>query len=195
MISDDGGDSFGPAVYAPTPRRSITGNARRRIRAHSATGYIRTAVDISSGKYRNRVYFVAADYEPAIDRYVARVWHTSDFGKTWKTAVASDAPAGDIANPAIAINRDGIVAVTWNDRRDDPQRRCWRLYAAISLDGGERFLPAQQLSRAPTCVNAASSWDTYGTALNADHTGRYLAHFQAEALIPLRFPMGGDTQG
>jgi hypothetical protein len=195
MISDDGGDSFGPALYAATPRLSITGNARRRIRAHSATGYVRTAVDISSGKYRNRVYFVAADYEPAIDRYVARVWHTSDFGKTWKTAVASDAPAGDIANPAIAINRDGIVAVTWNDRRDDPQRRCWRLYAAISLDGGERFLPAQQLSRAPTCVNAATNWDTYGTALNSDYTGRYLAHFQAEALIPLRFPMGGDTQG
>jgi hypothetical protein len=195
MTSDDGGDSFGPARYAPTPRLSMTGNSRRRLRAHSATGYVRAAIDASPGRFRNRLYFVAADYDPALDRYVARVWRTGDFGKTWGTAVAGDAERGDVANPAIGVNRDGIVAVTWNDRRDDPQGRCWRLYAALSLDGGEHFLPAQQLSDAPTCANDARNWDTYGNGLNSDQTGQYLAHFQTEALIPLRYPMGGDTQG
>lgn len=195
VTSDDGGDSFGPARYTPTSRLSVTGNARRRLRSISAGGVVRTAIDASSGRFGNRIYFVATDYDPTIDRYVVRVWYTADFGKTWGTAVASDAPRGDVANPAIAINRDGIVAVTWNDRRDDPQGRCWRLYAALSLDGSEHFLPAQRLSPAATCTNGPRNWDTNGSAFNSDQSGQYLAHFSSTAFIPTRFPMGGDTQG
>lgn len=195
VTSDDGGDSFGPARYAPTARLSVTGSPRRRLRGHSAVGYVRTALDASPGRFQNRIYFVAADYDTTIDRYVARVWHTGDFGKTWGTAVASDAARGDVANPAIAVSRNGIVAVTWNDRRDDPQGRCWRLYAALSLDGGEHFLPAQRLSQAPTCTNEPRNWETFGTGFNSDESGQYLAHFQAAPFVPTRFPMGGDTQG
>ena len=195
MTSDDGGDSFGPARYAPTPRFKVTGSPRRRLRGASASGELRTAIDSSPGRYRNRIYFVASDYDPVADRYVVRVWYTGDFGKTWGTTVASDAPRGDVANPAIAVNRDGIIAVTWNDRRDDPQGRCWRLYAAVSTDGGEHFLPSQRLSQAPTCTNEPRNWDTFGSAFNSDQTGQYLAHIQTSALIPTRWPMGGDTQG
>jgi hypothetical protein len=195
MISDDGGESFGPARYAPTPRVSVTGNARRRLRSKSAGGNARTAIDTSSGRFANRIYFVATDYDSKIDRYVVRAWHTGDFGKSWGTAVASDAPRGDVANPAIAVNRDGIVAVTWNDRRDDPKGQCWRLYAALSIDGGEHFLPAQRLSSAPTCTNEPKNWKTSGSGFNSDQSGQYLAHLQTSASIPTRYPMGGDTQG
>lgn len=195
MISDDGGESFGPARYAPTPRLGMTGNPRRSFRQHAAGGVLRTAIDASSGRFNNRIYFLSPDYDPKLDRYVARVWYTGDFGKTWGTAVASDAGRGDIANPAIAVNRDGIVAVTWNDRRDDPEGRCWRLYAALSIDGGEHFLPAQRLSNAPTCTNAPRNWETSGSSFNSDEHGQYLTHFSTWASIPTRFPMGGDTQG
>jgi len=195
VTSDDGGDSFGPARYAPTPRLSLTGTPRRRLRATSATGYVRTAIDASPGRFRDRIYFVAANYDAALDRYVVRVWYTADFGKTWGTSVASDAPRGDIANPAIAVNRDGIVAVTWNDRRDDPAGRCWRLFAALSVNGGEHFRPADRLSQAPTCTADPRNWETFGVAFNSDQSGRYLAHVQATAYVPTRFPMGGDTQG
>ncbi|MDQ6633540.1 MAG: glycoside hydrolase [Gemmatimonadota bacterium] len=195
VTSDDGGDSFGEARFAPTYLTTVTGSPGRRFRAVAASGYIRTALDVSSGRYRNRVYFASSSYDPTIDRYVVRVWHTSDFGKTWGDAVASDAPRGDIANPAIAVNREGVVAVSWNDRRDDPSARCWQLYAAISTDGGEHFLPAQRLSRARTCTNEPRNWDTFGTSLNSDQSGQYLAHFQTGATIPARFPNGGDTQG
>jgi hypothetical protein len=195
MTSDDGGDSFGSARYAPTPRFSVTGNARRRLRSKSAGAVVRTAIDTSPGRFGNRIYFVAPDYDPKIDRYVVRVWYTADFGKTWGTAVASDAPRGDVANPAIAVNRDGIVAVTWNDRRDDPKGQCWRLYAALSLDGGEHFLPAQRLSQAPTCTNEPRNWETSGSGFNSDQSGQYLAHFESTAFVPTRYPNGGDTQG
>lgn len=194
-VSDDGGESFGPARYAPKPRLSVTGSPRRRFRGHSAVGYVRPAMDLTRGRYRNRIYFVASDYDPALDRYVARVWRTGDFGETWATSVASDAPRGDVANPAIAVSRDGVVAVIWNDRRDDPAGRCWRLYAAVSTDGGEHFHTAQRLSDAPTCASHPANWETFGTAFNSDQSGTYLAHFQTGASIPARFPMGGDTQG
>jgi hypothetical protein len=109
--------------------------------------------------------------------------------------VASDATHGDVANPAISVNRDGVVAVTWNDRRDDPEAKCWQLYAAISIDGGEHFRPAQRLSRQPTCTNRAENWETFGSAFNSDQSGQYLALVQTGATVPARFPNGGDTQG
>jgi hypothetical protein len=195
MTSDDGGESFGPARYAPSPRISITGGPHRRARGRSAVGSVRTAIDATSGRFRDRVYFVGADYDVTVDRYVVRVWYTADFGKTWGTALASDASRGDVANPAIAVNPDGIVAVTWNDRRDDPQGRCWRLYAALSIDGGEHFLPAQRLSHAPTCTNEPRNWEPFSVGFNSDQSGQYLAHFLTTAYFPTRFPMGGDTQG
>jgi hypothetical protein len=195
ITSDDGGDSFGPARFAPTQLVTITGRGPGRYRATAAFGNIRSAVDASSSPYRNRVYFVAPDYDRSIDRYVVRVWHTADFGKTWGDVVASDATHGDVANPAIAVNRDGVVAVTWNDRRDDPEGKCWQLYAAITTDGGEHFRPARRLSRAPTCTNNAQNWETFGTAFNSDQSGRYLAIVQTGATVPARFPNGGDTQG
>ena len=195
MASDDGGDSFGPPAYSQILRSSVTRSPARIQRATAAGGSPRTAIDASTGRFRDRVYFVATDYDPRIDRYVVRVWSTGDFGKTWRTTVASDAAKGDVANPAIAVNRDGIVAVTWNDRRDDPRGQCWRLFASISTDGGERFLPAMRLSDAPTCANAPRNWTTTGSGFNSDQSGDYLAHFDAKALVPTRFPMGGDTQG
>jgi hypothetical protein len=195
ITSDDGGESFGPARYAPTQLMTITGGGPGRHRANAAFGNIRSAVDSSSSPYRNRVYFVAPDYDRSIDRYVVRVWRTPDFGKTWADVVASDATRGDVANPAIAVNRDGIVAVTWNDRRDDTDAKCWQLYAAISIDGGEHFRPAQRLSRQPTCTNQAQNWETFGTAFNSDQRGQYLAQVETGAAVPARFPNGGDTQG
>ena len=195
ITSDDGGESFGPARYAPTQLITITGGGAGRYRANAAFGNIRSAIDSSSSPYRNRVYFVAPDYDRSIDRFIVRVWRTPDFGKTWADVVASDATRGDVANPAIAVNRDGIVAVTWNDRRDDPDAKCWQLYAAVSIDGGEHFRPAQRLSRQPTCTNQAQNWETFGTAFNSDQRGQYLAQVQTGATVPARFPNGGDTQG
>jgi hypothetical protein len=196
-VSEDGGDSFGPARYAPRSRVELTGTARgrRRLRAGAAFGNVRTAIDPSSSPFRNRIYFVAPDYDRELDRYIVRVWFTSDLGKSWGTAIASDAPRGDVANPAIAVNRDGVVAVTWNDRRDDPAGQCWRLYAAISTDGGEHFLPAARLSQGPTCVGEPANWVTKASAFNGEVRGEYLARFQTSATIPLRFSNGGDTQG
>ena len=196
ITSDDGGDSFGPARYAPRQLITITGGGVGRYRANAAFGNIRSAIDASTGSFRNRVYFVAPDYDRPMDRYVVRVWRTNDFGKTWGDVIAGDTLKSDASNPAIAVNRDGVVAVTWNDRRDDPEGKCWQLYAAISVDGGEHFRPAQRLSKRPTCTNDAGNWETFGSGGNwEERNGQYLAHIQTGAVVPARFPNGGDTQG
>jgi hypothetical protein len=196
ITSDDGGESFGPARYAPRQLITITGGGIGRYRASAAFGNIRSAIDGSTGPFRNRAYFVAPDYARTLDRYVVRVWRTNDFGKTWGDVIASDSLKADVSNPAIAVNRDGVVAVTWNDRRDDPNGKCWQLYAAISVDGGEHFRPAQRLSKRPTCTHDAGNWQTFGSGGNwEERNGQYLAHIQTGAVVPARFPNGGDTQG
>jgi hypothetical protein len=95
------------------------------------------------------------------------------------------------------VSPDGIVGVIWNDRRDDPKNRCWKLYGAISTDGGETFLPNVKLSDAPTCTNepnnwGLSAWDQYD---NWTEPERPRPGFGLTAMVPVRFPSGGDTQG
>jgi hypothetical protein len=85
----------------------------------------------------------------------------------------------------------------WNDRRDDPNNRCWRLYGAISIDGGESFLPNVKLSDAATCTNAPKNWVLSTWAQYDDWTDptRPRPGFGLTAMVPVRFPNGGDTQG
>lgn len=47
----------------------------------------------------------------------------------------------------------------------------------------------------PTCTNDPRNWETHGSAFNSDQSGEYLAHFSSTAIVPTRYPMGGDTQG
>jgi hypothetical protein len=89
------------------------------------------------------------------------------------------------------------VAVIWNDRRDDPRGDCFRLYGAISLDGGERFLPGTRLSEAPVCPNSPPNWP-----LSAWYQYDYWTDpmhprpgFGITAIVPVRFANGGDTHG
>jgi hypothetical protein len=135
MVSEDGGLSFTPARPGPDIAR---GTGARWRRASSAR---RAAVDESKGPYRGRIHATWTEF--AGDKYSVRAAYSADLGKTWSTpAVVNDnTGANTPANPAIAVNRDGAVAVVFNDRRDDPAGECYRLYAAVSLDGGETYAP------------------------------------------------------
>jgi hypothetical protein len=48
--------------------------------------------------------------------------------------------------PAVAVNNDGVVAVTWYDTRDATGGKQYHQYFAASLDGGETFLPTVRVS-------------------------------------------------
>src|SRR5207244_1733849 len=47
---------------------------------------------------------------------------------------------------SMAVNRNGVVGVTWYDRREDPKNRSFRMRFSTSLDGGESFSPSVPVS-------------------------------------------------
>jgi len=156
-----------------------------------------TAIDLSDGPFRGRIYQVALDN--AGDRYNVRVIHSSDAGKTWsKPVVVNDnkTPA-DHANPTLAVSNRGVVAVVWNDRRAH-KNECYDLYFSASLDGGETFLPNVTPGTKPTCSMQTGNW-----APNAE-VSPYPKTEEGSSvegqgfnvlMISTRFPGGGDTQG
>ncbi|HEX6533902.1 MAG TPA: sialidase family protein [Gemmatimonadaceae bacterium] len=192
LVSDDGGRSFFAMRDGP---RWHTGSGYRLLQATAAP---RAAIDQSRGAYRGRLYLVWSDWDARRGAFVIELAASSDLGASWRTTVVSDDASGhDPDNPAVAVSRDGIVAVTWNDRRDDPRNRCWRLYGAISIDGGGSFLPNVRLSDAPTCTNTPANWILDARYQYDDWTApeRPRPGFFLTAYVPVRFPNGGDTQG
>ncbi|HZQ93263.1 MAG TPA: sialidase family protein [Terriglobales bacterium] len=128
------------------------------------------AIDNSNGAFRDRVYMVWADrfYSPTTgpqkytDQYPeehhARVMlsYSSDRGQTWSKPsmiYAGSLTAGDQFMPSVAVNNEGILAVSFSDTRETPAGRETPLvhrYLSVSLDGGENFLPPVRISSQPT---------------------------------------------
>jgi hypothetical protein len=76
------------------------------------------------------------------DIYFSR---STDNGLSWETPrIVNDDIRGirrDQFHPSIAVNGQGVVAVTWYDRREDESNESARYYIAVSRDGGGSFLP------------------------------------------------------
>jgi hypothetical protein len=183
LISEDGGRSFS----APRPGLPIeVGPAgyRRQI----SDGNIRATIDDSNGPFKDRIYVTWVEFEN--DRYLVKVTHSDNLGLSWSaTVTVNDARGpGDCSNAAIAVNRDGIVSVIWNDWRDDRKGECYRLYVSASLDGGDSFLPNVQVNSRPTCPNTRGNW--FGPLAYNQGSNRI-----ALSGAPARFSNGGETQG
>ena len=74
---------------------------------------------------------------------------TLDRGKTWSAPKPIDDAIPKAATqwqPAVAVNKDGVVAVTWFDTRDSVSDGKFHQYLAASLDGGDTFLPTVRVS-------------------------------------------------
>lgn len=67
----------------------------------------------------------------------ALITHSDDSGLTWSTPapVAPASATNDQFKPYVSVSATGAVAVTWLDRRDDPNNTNYRTYAAISRNG------------------------------------------------------------
>jgi hypothetical protein len=192
IVSDNGGRTFSAARLGPTM------HVAPGFRARQAASPIRSAVSHARGPHRNRIYVTWPEYDESTDRYMVKIAYTSDLGVTWRTTVVTDnATGGEPGNPAVAVNKDGVVAVIWNDRRDDPKNACWRLYGAISVDGGDSFLPNVKLSEKPSCPNVAGNWKVRPFTYLDDYRdpSAPTRRLQLVALVPVRWPNGGDTQG
>ena len=112
------------------------------------------AVDAGSPRFRDRLYAVWIDAASGSTRVMISV--SADSGRTWSSArmVSDDAPSHegqrpvDSVNPAVAVNRDGVVGVLWYDRRDNDDFGYWPRFAA-SLDGAETWTRSVRVSKQP----------------------------------------------
>jgi hypothetical protein len=140
------------------------------------------AVDRSGGPFRGRLYAVWPDAR--FDRRTQILLaSSSDEGRTWSAprVVSDDGPAlrtGDRPNhfmPMVAVNRGGIVAVSWYDRRDNPDNLGYWPRFSASLDGGTTWLPSVRVSTSANLVRddkeiRFNSGDTAGLAADAGGT-------------------------
>jgi hypothetical protein len=157
----------------------------------------RATIDPTKGIYGGRIYLSWTDFDGK--KYVVKVARSSDLGKTWlpPVIVNDNASPGDPANPVVAVNEDGVLGVAFNDRRDDPENSCFRLYFSASVDGGETFLPNVKAAEHPACPAAPGNWAVSASSflpptVLTDEKPRPVI---AITTLADRWPNGGDTQG
>jgi hypothetical protein len=188
VTSTDGGETFTKSVvvasYFADRRRSEGGMLGQLV------------VDPGSVAFKDRVYLVW----PALieDRIQINLSYSADKGKTWsKPVVVNDdrnpADAGkgpDHLLPAVGVNKDGVVLVTWADRRESSDNFGWRLRAAASLDGGETFSASVPIASASNAYPASTAWDV-GVSATSPATGG----ITLSANIDPFYVSGGHTTG
>ena len=145
ISSTDGGESWNPAVH-------VGDYWMNRPRSEGAV-IPDIAVDPGSPQFKDRLYVVWSDFRSG--RLEVMLSYSSDKGKTWsREQVISDDHAArdplvngpDNMTPVVAVNKDGVVAVAWYDRRDFEDNISWNLRVRASLDGGETWGPSVKVT-------------------------------------------------
>jgi hypothetical protein len=128
------------------------------------------AVDPGSAPFKDRLYVTWSDFRNG--RLQIFLTYSSDKGKTWSPARVIDENRGgldpkngpDAINPVVAVNKDGVVAVSWYDRRDAKNNLGWDVRVRASLDGGETWLPSVKITEQPTRFSGDEEWNLRGSA-------------------------------
>lgn len=169
LISEDEGDSWSGPYAVSGDLQFGNGSWDRAMKGLGGGGL---AVDEGDGRYAGSVYMV---WSGVLDGHLQILFARSrDGGRSWSRAVRVNDGGFDVdhSTPMVAVNADGVVAVTWNDRRDDPDGNCFQHYVAISEDGGRSFGSHQPVSDRRTCPRPGSRWlnggDTQGLAAQGD---------------------------
>jgi hypothetical protein len=187
VTSTDGGETF---------TRSVTVAPFFSDRRRSEGGVVGQLVaDAGSMAFKDRVYAVW----PAVvqDRIQVQFAYSVDKGRTWsRAAVVNDdrnpaetTSGPDHILPAVGVNKDGVVLVTWYDRRESGDNLGWRLRGAVSLDGGETFSASVPIASAANAYPPTTAWDIE-TRTSSGPAGSVLS-----AAIEPFFIAGGHTTG
>lgn len=134
------------------------------------------AVDASNGPRRGEVYVATTSF--ADGKLQVLLARSEDGGRHWTPAQPVSAAAGDQFMPAIAISAKGVLAVSWFDRREDPENIRYRPVVAFSTDGGRSFGDLKPLDddlgdpRSYLDMEGASELTWSGRALEAVFLGK-----------------------
>jgi hypothetical protein len=148
VSSSDGGVTFSaPSKIGTQEFRPFNNKEPRKAVEPTPPTY---AVDLSD-LFPDRIYIAWTDYRSGA--YKIYLSYSSDKGKTWSPAKAifpDTPPWASQYQPSIAVNKQGVVGVTWLDTRNAPNRddEHYDEYFSASLDGGETFSVPVRVSSA-----------------------------------------------
>jgi len=144
MLSADGGITFTPPREAPAALLDFDDPSWR-----DTAGIEAFAADAGSKEYRDRIYMAWSDSRRGRPRILFS--RSEDRGLHWSEPILVD---GGVPKEAIqfqtvvAVNKDGVVGVTWYDTRGSRDGSQFDEYFAASVDGGRSFLPSVRVSSA-----------------------------------------------
>jgi hypothetical protein len=172
IVSSDGGRTF--TEPRPGPDFRTYGHAREGKSLFGLLG-VSMAMDTAAGPRSGRLYLAWLDVIDGFYRVMAA--SSADGGVSWSKPVrlSDHQTSTDESVPAIAVTGEGIVGISWYDRRADPADGCYQLFFAASADGAETFSPNQRIDSRPTCPLGSFPGDPIASEY--------------------RFKNGGDTQG
>ena len=144
----------------------------------------RIAVDRSGETFDGRVYLVWTGLIPDREQWNSFLASSDDGGESWSEPVPLGAPrprAGHMPHsPMIAVDRKGIVGLSWQEPQHDRQEPCFALRFTASLDGGRTFLPSTRVASETSCS------DTPANQIPIEEGGSTVAR---------RWEDGGDYHG
>ncbi len=194
VTSSDGGISFSaPAKVAGIHRNIPSKGFRRRTELHgsfAAESFPVYAVD--SRNNTDRLYAVWSDIRFGKHRLLFS--NSVDRGKTWSAAklVSPDVPVESSQyQPMLAINREGVIGISWFDTRDSKQQDSYHLYFTASVDRGKSFISPRRVSSEPSFPAGAGNRTPhlgYGSTTAALTNQLFRTQFE-------RFGNGGDYMG
>lgn len=171
--SVDGGVSFAPAVrVANASAIGELENETAQFCGRVLKGSLRAgrgpsiAVDRSDGPRRGTVYVVYAAHGAAADAADVYLTKSGDGGATWSTPsrLNDDVTANDQWLPYVVVAPNGAVAVSWYDRRLDPNNLYFDLFLRTSTDGGASFGANTKITETaspPTEINRRLGFPPY----------------------------------
>jgi hypothetical protein len=183
VTSTDGGVTFSPRCEI---RSEMLGP---RLMSGKAT-FVQYAVD-RSPKYRDRIYSVWPDESSGVPRVMFQ--YSTDRGRTWSAPAVVDRGTPPNAwqyQPMLAVNKDGVLGVTWFDSRETGDTTQYDQFFAASTDGGKSFLPAVRVSSETSVPDSPGNRMLRPSAFSVDDS--VWVRFIAAAA---RWGQGGDYMG
>jgi hypothetical protein len=163
--SDDNGKTFGVPRFVADIARPYPGGA-----------YF--ATDVSRGKFRGNIYgtWEEGDFGPRMvrrdDLFVREesgnrrevvVTRSTDNGRNWSVPKVLRAEGRGAAHFAtLAVSQEGVLGVLWiQDERYESDARCYRVWFAASVDGGENFSLPTTVSDKVSCSDPKLNPEPY----------------------------------
>ncbi len=107
------------------------------------------------------VYVVYESNPPGPDQADVYFIRSTDGGVTWSEPlkISDDRTRNDQFFPFLAVSPDGIIGVSFNDRRNDPANLKYDKYLAVSRDGGRTFEPNIRMNSVASPIPPVETYD------------------------------------